>query len=164
MRRWLPLFPAVLIALALAPLATANKPIREIVPSQDDGVFFGQCAFPVLIHIDGREIVTNYTDKAGNLVKQIVVFPANKVTMTNLRTGKSITRVATGSFQGRAQSDGSVSFKITGHGAFPSNPITGEPGIWYLSGRLFANFDADGNLTSTGGTGKLVNLCPRLGS
>jgi hypothetical protein len=162
MRRLLPLLPAVLIAFAVAPVATANKPMREINPSQDDVVITDQCAFDVLTHIDGGEIVTNFTDKAGNLVKQIVVFPANKVTLTNLDSHKSITLVATGSFQGRAHSDGSVSFKITGHGAFPSNPITGEPGIWYLSGRLFANFDAEGNLISTGNTGNLVDLCPRL--
>jgi hypothetical protein len=164
MRRWLLLLPTVLITLAVAPVATANKPIREINPSQDDVVITDQCAFDVLTHIDGGEIVTNFTDKAGNLVKQVVVFPANTVTLTNLDTRKSLTLVATGSFQGRAHSDGSVSFKITGHGAFPANPITGEPGIWYLSGRLFANFDADGNLTSTGNTGNLVDLCPRLGS
>jgi hypothetical protein len=162
MRRGLLLLSTVLLALAVAPVATANKPIRELNPVQEDMVIAGQCAFPVLAHIDGAEIVTSFTDKAGDLVKQVVVFPANTVTLTNLDTGKSITRVATGSFQGRAHADGSVSFKITGHGAFPGNPITGEPGVWYLSGRLFANFDADGNLTSTGNTGKLVDFCPRL--
>jgi hypothetical protein len=164
MRRGLQLLSTVLLALAVAPVATADKPTREVNPVQDDMVIAGQCAFPVLAHIDGGEIVTNFTDKAGNLVKQIVVFPANTVTLTNLDSGKSITRVATGSFQGRARPDGSVSFKITGHGAFAGNPITGEPGVWYLSGRLFANFDADENLTSTGSTGNLVDLCPRLAS
>jgi hypothetical protein len=164
MRRGLLLLSTVLLVLAVAPVATANKPTREVNPVQDDMVITGQCAFPVLAHIDGGEIVTNFTDKAGNLVKQIVVFPANTVTLTNLDSGKSITRVATGSFQGRAHLDDSVSFKITGHGAFAGNPITGEPGVWYLSGRLFANFDADENLTSTGSTGKLVDLCPRLAS
>ena len=164
MRRGLQLLSTVLLALAVAPVATADKPTREVNPVQDDMVIAGQCAFPVLAHIDGGEIVTNFTNKAGNLVKQIVVFPANTVTLTNLDSGKSITRVATGSFQGRARPDGSVSFKITGHGAFAGNPITGEPGVWYLSGRLFANFDADENLTSTGSTGNLVDLCPRLAS
>jgi hypothetical protein len=154
----------VLIALAVAPVATAHKPTREVNPVQDDMVIAGQCAFPVLAHIDGGEIVTNFTDKAGNLVKQIVVFPANTVTLTNLHSGRSITLVATGSFQARAHPDGSVSFKITGHGAFPGNSITGEAGVWYLRGRLFANFDADENLTSTGKTGNLVDLCPRLAS
>ena len=164
MRRGLLALLTVLIALAVAPVATGNKPTREVNPVQEDMVIAGQCAFPVLTHINGGEIVTNFTDKAGNLVKQIVVFPANTVTLTNLDSGKSITLVATGSFQGRAHPDGSVSFKITGHGAFPGNPITGEPGVWYLSGRLFANFDADGNLMSTGSTGNLVDLCPRLAS
>jgi hypothetical protein len=164
MRRGLLPLSTVLVALTVAPVATANKPTREVNPVQDDMVIAGQCAFPVLAHINGGEIVTTFTDKAGNLVKQIVVFPANTVTLRNLDSGKSITLVATGSFQGRAHPDGSVSFKITGHGAFPGNPITGEPGIWYLSGRLFANFDADGNLTSTGNTGNLVDLCPRLAS
>jgi hypothetical protein len=162
MRRGLLPLSTVLIGLAVVPVATANKPTREFNPVQDDMVISGQCAFPVLAHIAGGEIVTNFTDKAGNLVKQIVVFPANTVTLTNLDSGRSITRVATGSFQGRAHLDGSVSFKITGHGAFAGNPITGEPGVWYLSGRLFANFDADENLTSTGSTGNLVDLCPRL--
>ena len=164
MRRGLLPLLTVLIALAIAPVATANKPMREVNPVQDDMLIAGQCAFPVLAHIDGGEIVTNFTDHAGNLVKQIVVFPANTVTLTNLDSDKSITLVATGSFQARAHPDGSVSFKITGHGAFPGNPITGEPGVWYLSGRLFANFDADENLTSTGNTGKLFDLCPRLAS
>jgi hypothetical protein len=163
MRRALLLLIA-LTGLAVTPVATANKPIREVNPVQEDMIIAGQCAFRVLAHIDGGEIVTNFTDKAGNLVKQIVVFPANTVTLTNLATGKAITLVATGSFQGRAHPDGSVSFKITGHGAFPGNPITGERGVWYLSGRLFANFDADGNPTSTGSAGNLVNLCPRLAS
>jgi hypothetical protein len=164
MRRGLLALSTVLIAFAVAPAAMANKPTREVNPVQDDMVIAGECAFPVLAHIDGGEIVTNFTDKAGNLVKQIVVFPANTVTLTNLDSGKSITLVATGSFQGRAHPGGSVSFKITGHGAFPGNPITGELGVWYLSGRLFANFDADGNLMSTGSTGNLVDLCPRLAS
>jgi hypothetical protein len=108
--------------------------------------------------------VTDFINKAGDGVKQIVVFPGNTMTLTNLASDRSITVVATGSFQGRAHRDGSVSFKITGHGIFRSHPITGEPGIWYSSGRLFANFDADGALTSTGGTGRLVGLCPRLAS
>ena len=164
MRRGLLALSTVLIAFAVAPVATANKPMREVHPVQEDMVIAGQCDFPVLAHIDGGEIVTDFTDKAGNVVKQIVVFPANTVTLTNLDSGKSITLGATGSFQGRAHADGSVSFKITGHGAFPGNPITGEPGVWYFSGRLFANFDADGNLISTGSTGNLIDLCPRLAS
>jgi hypothetical protein len=116
----------------------------------------------VLIHTEGREIITTSTDKAGNLVKQIVVFPANKQRLTNLDTGKSI--VATGPFHGRREPDGSATIRVTGHGIFPGHPITEEPGFWYLSGRIIATLDAEENLTSIDSTGKLVDLCVRLGT
>ena len=162
MRRSLVLLLTLLVILAVAPAASANKPTREIIPSQDDVVITGQCAFPVLIHIAGREIITTFTDKAGNPVKQIVVFPGNKATLTNLDTGKSITVVTTGPAQVRLRSDGSVLSVAAGHGIFAPNPVTGEPGIWYLSGRGTATLDAQGNLTSPPPSGRLVNLCARL--
>jgi hypothetical protein len=164
MRRALLLLSTLLIVLALAPAASANKPTREIIPGQDDVIVTDQCAFPVLIHIEGGEIITTFTDKAGNPVKQIVVFPGNKTTLTNLGTGKSITIVTTGQTIGWLESDGSQFVMVTGHGFFAPNPVTGEPGIWYLSGRGTATFDAEGNLTSIDSAGKLVNLCAQLSS
>ena len=168
MQRGIPLLSTVLstvlLALAVAPAATANKPTREIIPSQDDVLVTDQCAFPVRIHTAGGEIITTFTDKAGNVVKQIVVFPANKQTLTNLDTDKSIVVVATGPFHGRRAPDGSATVRVTGHGIFPGHPITEEPGLWYLSGRIFATLDAEENLTSSDYTGKLVDLCTRLGA
>jgi hypothetical protein len=158
------LLSTVLIALVVAPVATANKPMREIIPSPDDMVIAGQCAFPVLGHIEGSEIDTTFTDKAGNPVKLIGVFPGNTLTLTNLDTGKSITLGATGSFQLRVNPDGSASAMVTGQGAWFGNPVTGEPGIWYQSGRVSATLDAEGNATSVDSTGNLVNLCARLAS
>jgi hypothetical protein len=152
---------AVLIALSVAPAATADKPTREI-GGQEDFDVTDQCAFPVRIHTEGVEIVTTFTDKAGNPIKQIVVFPTNTQTLTNLDTGKSITVVSTGPFHGRVEPDGSLSFHFEGHGTFFPNPVTGDPGIWYSSGRLSATFDAGGNLTSTNAAGNLVDLCPQL--
>jgi hypothetical protein len=76
MRRGLLLLSTVLIALAVAPAATANKPTREVSPAPDDRVITGQCTFPVLGHIEGSEIVTTFTDKAGNPVKLLGSFPA----------------------------------------------------------------------------------------
>jgi len=165
MGRGLLLLSTVLIALAVAPAAAASKPTREILPSPDDMVIEGQCAFPVLGHIEGSEIDTTFTDKAGNPVKLIGVFPGNTLTLTSLVTGTSITVGATGSFQLRVRPDGSGSAMVTGLGAWPfGNPITGEPGIWYQSGRVSTTFDAEGNTTSLDSTGKLVDLCPRLAS
>jgi hypothetical protein len=162
MRRALLLLSALLIVLAVASAASANKPTREIIPGQDDVIVTDQCDFPILIHTVGREIITTFTDSAGNPVKQIVVFPGNKTTLTNLDTGKSIRIVTTGLTLVRLQPDGSQFAKVTGHGFFAPNPVTGEPGIWYLSGRGTATFDAEGNLTSIDSAGRLVNLCPRL--
>ena len=72
-------------------------------------------------------------------------FPGNTLTLTNLDTGKSITVVTTGSFHGQLEPDGSGFFMVTGPGPFLTNPITGEPGVWYSSGRFTATFDAEGN-------------------
>ena len=96
MRRGVLLLSTVLIALAVAPAAIADKPTREIVPGPDDVVFTGQCGFPVLAHIEGVEIHTTFTDKQGNVVKLLGVFPGNTLTLTNLDTGKSVTLPATG--------------------------------------------------------------------
>jgi hypothetical protein len=166
MRRGFLLSSALLaLALTLAPAAAANKPTREIIQAPDDRVITGQCTFPVLGHIEGSEIDTTFTDRAGNPVKLIGVFPGNTLTLTNLDTGKSITLGATGSFQLRVARDGSGSAMVTGQGAWPDgNPITGEPGIWYQSGRVSTTFDSKGNTTSLKSAGKLVNLCNQLAS
>jgi hypothetical protein len=163
MRRGLLLLSTLVVALAVAPAATANKPTREVIPAPGDRVITDQCAFPVLGHIEGSEIDTTFTDRAGNPVKLLGVFPGNTLTLTNVDTGKSITLGATGSFQLRVKPDGSGSAMVTGLGAWPDgNPITGEPGIWYQNGRVSATFDAEGNTTSMKSTGKLVDLCNRL--
>jgi hypothetical protein len=162
MRRTLLFLSMIMFALAITPAATASKPVREINPSQGEHVIRGQCAFPVLGHIDGTEIITTFTDKAGNPVKQIVTFPGNTITLTNLVSGASITVMGTGSSQVRAAPDGSLSARAMGHGPFFPNPITGEPGIWYLSGQGRSTIDAHGNVTSAKLMGRLVDLCPQL--
>lgn len=163
MRRLL-FLSTVLLAVTVAHPAFATKPVREVNPGQDDAVITDQCAFPVLGHVDGIEIITTFTDSAGNPVKQIVTFPGNTLTFTNLDSGTSVTVVATGSSQLRAEPGGSVSGRVMGHGPFFPHPITGEPGIWNLSGHAKATFDSHGNMTSGKVMGKLVNLCPQLAS
>jgi hypothetical protein len=165
MLRKLLVLSTVLLALEVAPAASASKPIREVIPSQGDFLITRQCAFPVLGEIDGPEIITTFTDRAGTPVKQIVAFPGNKITLTNLDSGASVAIMGTGSSQVRARPDGSISARTMGHGPFFPNPVTGEPGIWYLSGQGTATFDAQGNMTSAAlRGGRLVNLCPTLAS
>ncbi len=164
MRRTLLFLSTVLFALSITSPASASKPVREIHPSQDDVVITDQCAFPVLGHVDGEEIITTFVDAAGNPVKQIEVFPGNTVTFTNRDSGASITIMGTGSSQLRAEPDGSFSAQTMGHGPFFPNPLTGKPGIWYLSGLGKATLDSQGNVTSAELAGQLVDLCPKLAS
>jgi hypothetical protein len=153
---------AVLTALVVVPVATAEPPDRNHVPAPGDVTITDQCAFPVLGHIAGGEIDATFFDKAGIPVKEIGVFPGQTLTVANLETGTSITLVNAGSFQARAQRDGSVTISITGRGPIP-NIITGEPGIWYLDGgHVLLTIDADGNLASIETTGNLVDLCDQL--
>jgi hypothetical protein len=157
---------AVLVALAVVPAATANNPTwvptRDIIQTQDDVLITDQCAFPVLAHFDGPEIHTTFTDKEGNVLKLLGVFPGHTLTLTNFATGRSITLGATGSFHLELEPDGSGSAMVTGQGAWPGNPVTEEPGIWYQSGRVSTSWDAGGNTTSLESTGTLVDLCPEL--
>jgi hypothetical protein len=61
--------------------------------------------------------------------------------------------------------DGSGSAMVTGQGAWhDGNPLTGEAGIWYQTGRVSTTWDAAGNTTSLTNAGSLVNLCPVLAS
>ena len=153
----------VVSVLGVASSASATKPIRE-THEQGDFVIRHQCAFPVLGHIDGIEIITTFLDRAGAPVKQIVTFPRNRITLTNLRSGSSIDVMGTGSSQLRARADGSLSARAMGHGPFFPNPLTGEPGIWYLSGQGTMTSDPDGQVTDIALHGRLVDLCPRLAS
>jgi len=161
MPRKLLLGSLVLVALTLMPSASAIKPFRE-VHTQGEAVIRGQCAFPVLGRIDGKEIVTTFTDSDGNPVKQVVVFPGNMLTLTNAESRTSITVLGTGSSQLRAHSDGSTTARAMGHGIFFPNPLTGERGIWYLSGKGTSVIDPNGNVTSSSLSGRLVDLCSRL--
>jgi hypothetical protein len=166
MRRRLLLFSAFLCAaLAITPLTAAsngNKPDRQITLDQGDATIEGECAFPVFVHIAGREIDTGFSVKNRTVFRLLGIFPGNTWTLTNLDTEKSITVGSTSSFHARVEADGSFSAKVVGTGVWVENPLTGEPGFWYQHGQVGGVFDADGNPITLRGTGSLVNLCSQL--
>jgi hypothetical protein len=96
----------VLVVLAIVPTASAITPKREINPAEEDVLITDQCAFPVLAHFDGPEILTTFFDKANNPVKLLGVFPGHTLTLVNPATGTSITVGATGSYHERREVDG----------------------------------------------------------
>jgi hypothetical protein len=155
---------AVSVALAVAPLATAGKPTQETITGPDDSVVTGECAFPVLMHIEGVGIITTFTDRKGNVVRQNFHFPNNKTVFTNLDTGESLTVATTGPAFFRLDPDGSSSFEITGISPWVGHPVTGAGGIFLIEGRLFVSFDAGGNRTSIDFDGNVVDVCAQLAS
>ena len=114
MRRAFLIVSAVFTALAVAPAATADKPTREILSSLEDFVVTDQCEFPVLVHTEGGGIATTFTDKEGDVVKELLVFPGNRQVFTNLDTDRSVTVATTGPGHFHFNSDGSGFLKVTG--------------------------------------------------
>jgi hypothetical protein len=164
MRHGLLVFSIFLCALAAVSSAAADQPspLREPIAEGDPPPITGQCAFTVLAHSEGTSYDTTFLDRFGNPTRLFATFPGNVGTVTNALTGKSLSLPVDGTFQLRASAGGSIEITITGHGFSFPHPITGEPGIWYLSGRLHETVDAEGNVTSMSSSGTLVNVCPQL--
>ena len=156
-------FALAAATLTIAPTAaSAIPPTREIVPAADVITITDQCGFPVLAHIEGSEIDKTFTNQTRDTVKLIGVFPGNTLTLTNLDSGTAITLMATGQFHAQLKHDGSAFAIVAGHGPFVPHPVTGEPGIWYLSGQVKGPLDENGDPISLRASGKLVNLCAQL--
>lgn len=163
-RAALMLSTTVLVALAFAPTVNAGKPTTETIPLPPDFVMSASvCGFPVLVHSEGQDgTVTTFTDEDGNVVRQILIFPGNRQSFTNLVTGESIGVPTNGPGFWQFNPDGSSSLTGTGPWAWGSNPVTGEPGIFWTTGRFVANFDSAGNQSSIDLTGRIVDLCAEI--
>jgi hypothetical protein len=155
---------AVLVALAVAPTVNAGKPTTETTPLPADFIVSASvCGFPVLVHSEGRDgIVTSFSDEGGNVVRQILVFPGNSQSFTNLITGESIAVPTSGPGFWQFNPDDSSSLTGTGPWTWIPNPVTGDPGIFYTTGRFVATFDPAGNQTSFDLTGRIVDLCAEI--
>jgi hypothetical protein len=148
---------AVLIALALWPgVARADKP--DVTREPLSYAFVTEvCGFDVRIESEGTSIVLDF----GN--RQITVLPGTKATLTNLESGTVIElhSLAGPEFH-RTGEDGST---VVSTGPWiwgPVHPVTGEPGIWHLTGRLVMIYDAAGVVIDATFTGRERNLCEDL--
>jgi hypothetical protein len=142
--------------------AKADPPTREEVAGPVDQVVTSQCAFPVLMHIEGAGFITTFTDGEGNFVLQHFHFPNNKTVFTNLDSGESVTVSTSGPATFRVDPDGSSFFQVTGRSPWVGHPVTEASGIFLLAGRLLATFDPEGNRVSIDFTGNVVDLCAQL--
>ena len=160
MRRRVLILSALLLALAIAPAASAGKPTREVLPPFPDAVL-DLCGFPVLDHEEGHIVLLSFTDDEGNLVRQIVTNPGLRETLTNLDTGKTIVLNIEGQGVLELNPDGSRSFTGTGGNLFYFDPFTLTPGLFYTTGRFVIGVDANGNRTFEN-VGTITDVCAEL--
>ena len=103
-------------ALAASTAATAGRPSHSV--ETFDNVFTipaapeGPCAFAIQGHATGTVKTTSFFDSAGNLVREISVFPGPRVTFT--ANGKSISTVTPSVQHFNVNPDGSATLAITG--------------------------------------------------
>jgi hypothetical protein len=103
--------------MVLGPGGVAGAVPPEHVPVEHiDETFADEeaCSFTVLIHVEGDIRHTNFLDQAGNVVRELEVFPGFTVTFTNAETGKSISTVSPSVFHATINPDGSTVAAITG--------------------------------------------------
>ena len=161
MRRRVLILTALLLALAIAPAATAGKPTREVLPPFPDAVL-DQCGFPVLDHEEGQTVLLSFTDDQGNLVRQIITGPGLTEILTNLDTGKTLVFHIPGPGFLDLNPDGSGTFTGAGPFFFFAHPATRTPGLFYTTGRFVITFDANGDRTSFESVGPIIDVCAEL--
>jgi len=161
--RALRLLPVVLLAaLAALPLADAraNGPDHS-VESFDGQLVSDACGFLVVVHIEGTTHVLAFEANGAGTTRLFFGGPA-KLTMTNVATGETLFVNSSGPDALATSPDGSVRINFGPTLAEPVHPVTGEPGLWVLHGRLVAAFDAEDNLIAHTFVGRSTNVCIEL--
>jgi hypothetical protein len=104
-----------IVTLVLAVGARADPPEHFPVEHVDETFTIeGECAFAVIVHVEGDIRHTHFFDQAGNEIRELTVFPNFRVTFSNPETGKSITTPSPAVEHLTINPDGSVVITITG--------------------------------------------------
>jgi len=154
---------ATALILAAAAPASAGKPLRELLPSEDF-VISGSCDFDVLVHnVENKEFIKTYFDDDGNPTRQIV--NGRLVSeLTNLETRKSIVYNISGPGFITFFEDGSVDFVLKGRALafFSPGDVEDLPLLFVNSGQLTIHIDPDGNILGVEQVGDVEDVCAAL--
>ena len=129
----------VMVALAVAPVATADKPaVTELNLDRTGTIPAGPnlCPFPFTFHTVGTLRQTTFSD--GKVVTHAVSFT---VTYTNPANGKQATTVLAGPVVVEPNGDGTVTVTINGNDGHLTAP--GEGGVFAAVGKLIYLAAAD---------------------
>jgi hypothetical protein len=154
---------AALILAAAAP-ASADKPLREPLPSEDF-VLSGSCDFDVLVHtVENKEFIKTYFDDDGNPTRQIINGRL-VVELTNLeKPGESIVYNVSGPGFVTFFEDGSVDSVAGGRSLaifFPGE-VVDLPLLLVNSGQVTYHFDPEGNVVGVDQAGHVEDVCAAL--
>jgi hypothetical protein len=154
---------ATALILAAAAPASAGKPLRELLPSEDF-VISGSCDFDVLIHnVENKEFIKTYFDDDGNPIRQIV--NGRLVSeLTNLETRKSIVYNISGPGVITFFADGSVDFVAGGRSLlwFLPGEVEDLPLVFVNSGQVTMHIDPEGNTVRVEQVGQMEDVCAAL--
>ena len=142
----------VAACLTLAPVAAAEKPVREFIPAADF-VIEGSCSFDVGVHIvANKEYAITFSNGTT------LVTGALKATLTNLSDpSKSVTLNVPGPGLYTFDSDGSLTLDARGPWLF-FFPDT----LLYSTGHSVLTVSATGDLSLTQQGGTTTDLCTVL--
>jgi len=140
--------------------ASADKPVREPFPAQEDATYAAGelCNFPVSIEtLQNNEIVTTFSDGRQRLTGAL------KVRLTNVDTGESLIVNASGAGWATVSD---TAFEVSGQGLWVLLQDSGDepgPGIFLYKGDIEWEFEfASERLTVLSATGSVRNLCDDL--
>jgi hypothetical protein len=115
MRRFALLFVfTAVVVLGPGGVATAVPPEHSIEHVDEEFVIEGECSFPVVVHSEGDVRTKVFFDQAGNVIRELLVFPRFRMTFTNAETGESISTVSPSVVHATINPDGSAVVAITG--------------------------------------------------
>jgi hypothetical protein len=150
----------VVLALLLAPAASADKPVREPLPAPDI-TLEGVCSFDVLIEATtNKEFIKTFADG-----RQLIT-GAFRVRVTNLDTDASVDLNIPGPGRVIENADGSVT--LESHGPWliwflEGDLGPGSPGQLFVNnGNLVQTFHPDGRVTIDKQTGSQTDICAAL--
>jgi hypothetical protein len=105
---------AAVMVLGPGGVARAVPPEHSVEHVDETFEITGECSFTVLGHLEGDVRHMVFFDQAGNVVRELEVFPGFRVTFTNAETGKSISTVSPSVNHATINPDGSAVVAITG--------------------------------------------------
>jgi hypothetical protein len=105
---------AAVVVLGPVGVARAAPPEHSVEHVDETFTIEGECDFPVVVHVEGDVRHTDFLDQAGNVVRELEVFPNFRITFTNPETGKSISTPSPSVNHATINPDGSAVVTITG--------------------------------------------------